>query len=81
MDIDIKDIIYLNDGNKYVVVSKTNYNNKIYYFLVDPTNNSNIKFCEVDNNELVEIENQETIKSLLPLFTITMNKALKEIQE
>ena len=32
--IDIKDILTLDDNNKYIVVSKVNYEGKIYYYLI-----------------------------------------------
>ena len=31
--IDIKDVLTLDDKNEYVVVSKINYESKIYYYL------------------------------------------------
>ena len=68
MMIDIKDILTLDDKNDYVVVSKINYENKIYYYLVDINNNDNLKFCYEDNNELVEIEDKELTTKLLPMF-------------
>ena len=81
MNIDIKDTLTLSDNNKYVVASKTSYNNKIYYYLIDPTNYANIKFCEEDKNELIEIKDKETIKKLLPLFIKAARNVIKEIQE
>lgn len=69
MNIDIKDRVTLNDNNEYVVVSKTNYQNKIYYYLVDMNNNENIKFCvEISNNSLSEVIDKPLIQKLLPLF-------------
>lgn len=68
MIICIKDILTLDDKNDYVVVSKINYENKIYYYLVDINNNENLKFCYEDNNELVEIEDKELTTKLLPMF-------------
>lgn len=67
MNIDTKDIITLDDDNKYVVVSKINYENKNYYYLVN-SNNNNLKFCYEDNEELVEITDKELTTRLLPLF-------------
>lgn len=68
MIIGIKDILTLDDKNDYVVVSKINYENKTYYYLVDINNNENLKFCYEDNNELVEIEDKELTTKLLPMF-------------
>ena len=69
MSIDIKDVITLSDSIRYCVASKTVSNNLTYYYLVDVDNNENVKFCVEDNSELVEVEDKDLIKSLLPLFT------------
>ncbi len=70
--IDIKDVLTLSDGNKYGVVSKTTKDNKVYYYLVDTNDNSNIKFCYESRNEsqidLIEVNDEELIKSLLLSF-------------
>ena len=68
MNIDIKDVLTLSDKNKYVVVSKINYENKNYYYLVDVNSNINIKFCYEDGEELVELNDKELTTKLLPLF-------------
>ena len=67
MNIKIKDVLTLDDKNKYVVVSIVNLENKSYYYLVD-INNNNVKFCYECNNGLVEIDDNELIRKLLPLF-------------
>ena len=67
MNIKIKDVLTLDDKNKYVVVSIVNLENKSYYYLVD-INNNNVKFCYEYNNGLVEIDDNELIRKLLPLF-------------
>ncbi len=77
--INIKDILKLDDGNEYVVVSKLNYENKTYYYIVDINNNSNLKFCYEDNNELVELEDKVLITKLLPIFLNESMKVLKDI--
>jgi len=72
MIINIKDVVTLNDGNEYVVVSKTIYDNKTYYYLVDINDNTNLMFCKEDSDpskkELIEVEDKELVKTLLPLF-------------
>lgn len=66
--INIKDTLVLDDDNEYVVVSKANYNDKTYYYIINNTDNSDFKFCYQENDELVEIENDKLIKVLIPLF-------------
>lgn len=68
MNINIKDVITLDDNQKYVVVSKVFYENKNYYYIIDKDNFKNIKFVYEDKDELVEFNNKELITKLLPLF-------------
>ena len=68
MIINIKDIITLDDNNEYVVISKINYESKNYYYLLDKNNNTNVKFCYEDMNELVESNNKELNAKILPLL-------------
>lgn len=68
MIIDIKDVLTLDDNNEYVVISKINYDNKNYYYLLDKNDSGNIKFCYQDNDELVELNDKELVTKLLPLF-------------
>jgi len=80
MNIDIKDTISLNDNNEYLVISKANYNNAIYYYLIDENNHENIKFCveKSENNSLLEIEDANLIKTLLPLFIENGKKIISD---
>lgn len=76
MELNIKDIVTLDDNNEYVVVSKTNYENKTYYYLIDKNNNTNIKFCYEDAGDLVEFDDKELATKLLPLFLKEMKNEL-----
>lgn len=66
MNLNIKDIVTLNDDNKYQVVSKTIYEGITYYYLVDINDISNIKFLYENIDRLTEVEDQELIRLLLP---------------
>ena len=66
--IDVNDVILLSDNCEYDVVSKAEYNNKIYYYLTDTKNNGNLKFLYLDNNELVEVKDFDTIKCISPIL-------------
>ncbi len=68
MLINIKDILVLDDNKEYVVVSKINYNDIEYYYLIDKNDNSNIRFCYFNNFELIELNDEKLIAKLLPLF-------------
>jgi len=77
--INIKDSLILDDDNEYVVVSKVNYKNHEYYYILDKYNSSNYKFCCVENNELVEIEDEELIKQLLPMLLESTKEEIKNL--
>ncbi|MCL2592142.1 MAG: hypothetical protein FWD82_02135 [Defluviitaleaceae bacterium] len=75
MDIDIKDTITLRDKNKYMVISKIDYHNNTYYYLINEVNSENIKFC-LEKNErktLIEIDDTNLIQTLLPIFAGSIN--------
>lgn len=68
--IDIKDYITLDDNNKYLVVSKIIYKEETYFYFVNLNNYSSFKILKLnqETGSLIETENQELIKILLPLF-------------
>ena len=68
MTINKKDLLTLDDGNEYVVVSKVSYKNREYYYIVNINDNSSIKFCYLDRDQLVELNDGALVKELLPLL-------------
>ena len=66
--IEIKDIVTLSDQNEYQVVSKVDFEYRIYYYLVDINEISNVKFLYENNDKLTEVEDTELINTLLPMF-------------
>jgi len=68
MIINIKDVLTLDNDYEYVVVSKTCYNNQTYYYLLNKSDFKDMKFCYIDQEDLVEIKDQQLITKLLPLF-------------
>ncbi len=85
MEIEYQDIITLSDNNKYIVISKINYNNNKYVFLVDINNNQNIKFAEIEkDNYLSELDaniDKKLIEELIPHFYKNSKNAIEEITE
>ncbi len=75
--LNIKDTITLNNDDEYVVVSKASYNNKIYYYLIEHNNISNVLLCYENGEELSKLTDKELIKKIMPLFikatTIDLN--------
>ena len=74
--INIKDVLTLSDSHEYVVCGKTLYDGFTYYFLVDIHNNSNIKFCYLDGDELVETTDGFLNTKLLPRFMKSLNDSI-----
>lgn len=81
MDIDIKDVVELDDNIEYIVVSKTNYNNNTYYYLIDINNTTNFKFLyeDLSDQTLVEVEDDNLLKELIPLFLSASKPVLEEM--
>ena len=66
--IDVKDVLTLEDDKKYVVISKIDYENKVYFYLVGVEEITDVKFGYLDNDEFVEINDKELVTKLLPHF-------------
>ena len=66
--IDVKDVLTLEDDKKYVVISKIDYENKVYFYLVGAEEITDVKFGYLDNDEFVEINDKELVTKLLPHF-------------
>ncbi len=82
MNIGIRDVVTLSDDIRYVVASKTTYENNIYYYLTEIENLSNIKFLveNKERNSLVEVEDKALIQKLLPLF-VNASKEILNLNE
>ena len=63
--MDITDILTLSDGNEYMIASKADYDYKIYLCLVDIKDNKNVKFCYLDNDEVVIVKKEKLSSTLL----------------
>lgn len=74
--IDVKDVLTLEDDKKYVVVSKIDYENKVYFYLVGVEEITDVKFGYIDNDEFVEINDKELVTKLLPHFYKDVKKNL-----
>ena len=75
--LDLKDIVTLDDDNKYAVVGKANLDNKMYYYLLDINDVSKYKFGYVEDNALIVVYDKATIKKLVPLFATSLRGILK----
>ena len=79
MNINIKDLLTLNDHNKYVVVSKIEVSSKIYFYLIDINNYENVLICYLENNKLKEVTDEELVKQLIKVFSAELKDDIKNI--
>lgn len=79
--MEIKDVVTLEDNNKYVVASKINYEGKEYYYLVDINNPSNLMFCYNENDTMVELDDKELTTKLLPLFYEACKDIINNVED
>ena len=60
-----KDVVQLDNGIEYVVVSKLFHSDgKLYYYLIE-LNSDEVLFCYEDNGELVEVTDPDLNRELL----------------
>ena len=76
MNIDIQDVITLGDEQEYVVVSKTTYQEKTYYLIVDILH-SKTMLCYEDKEELVESKDKDFNTKLYPYLLKESLKSTK----
>ena len=67
--INENNVIKLSDNNEYLVVSKVNYENNIYLYLVN-INNINVKFVELNYNQVIEVTDNDILDELLKLIVL-----------
>ncbi len=66
--LEVRDIVTLKDS-KYMVISKVELDNKFYFYIANVEKNDDFKFCYLEEDYLIEINNKELIKRLIPMFT------------
>ena len=79
--MDITDILTLSDDNEYIIASKVNYDYKIYLCLVDINNNKNVKFCYLDNDEVVIVKKENLSNVLVLKLLNEMTKTFKKLKD
>ena len=80
MNIEVKDLVTLDNDIEYIVTSKTTYENNLYYYFVNNKDNNDFKILRLnkDNNKLIEFDNPDLIKKLLPLFVKETLNSIKD---
>ncbi len=79
--MEITDILTLSDNNEYIIASKANYDYKIYLCLVDINNNKNVKFCYLDNDEVVIVKKENLSNVLVLKLLSEMTKTFKKLKD
>ena len=64
MKIDKNDVLTLSDNIKYVVLSKIDYKEDVYLYLVDILNNYNIKIVKLIEDSIIEVEDSYLLDKL-----------------
>ena len=77
MKIELMDRITLEDDTKYIVANTLEYNNKIYYLLVNDEDDTDIMIAYLKNMELLSIEDVDEYKKILLKFNT--DKILKNM--
>lgn len=77
----ITDILTLSDGNEYIIASKAEHDYKIYLCLVDINNNKNVKFCYLDNDEVVVVKKENMSEVLILKLLRSMSKLADMVKE
>ena len=82
MNINEKDIITLSNDIDYIVVKKVYYNNLAYYYIANINDLADVKFLYEDNNELVEIEEKNHIRTLIDIMLpeIDLDEFLEDLR-
>jgi len=69
MNIEIQDVIKLDDKNEYVIVSKADFEQQTYIYIVNINDNTKFKIAKFLKDRLVEVEdNKDLIRKLIVLF-------------
>ena len=79
--MEITDILTLSDGNEYMITSKAEHDYKIYLCLVDIKNNQNIKFCYLENNEVVIVKKEDLSSVLVLKLLRNMSSIIGKLNE
>ena len=76
--LNVKDIITLDNEKKYAVMSKANIEEDEYYYLLNPDDYTDYKFCKLDTSDfsMLEIKDAETIKILVKKFAKELRNIL-----
>ena len=64
----------LDNGKSYLVIEQVDYDNKIYLYIVNSNNESDTKFVELIDGNLIPIESTLFDNTIFPLFMDKLKK-------
>lgn len=67
--LEVGDLITLSDGNKYIMTKQIYLKGKHYLFLIAEDGISNFMICELINDELEIVTDEDLTKELIKLFS------------
>lgn len=67
MILNVKDILTI-EGKEYTVVDMLNIDAKQYIYLINLDDSSDIKFCLLNDNKILEVLDKEEVKMLIKKF-------------
>ena len=73
------DLVTLDDGKNYVVISKANYKDKLYYCFIEENDFKVLHYYYVDNDELVSIDQDDIDQELIQMLYEDAKKGLNDI--
>ena len=75
----ITDIVKLEDKKEYLVAAKIDHKDKTYMCFVDINDQSNVRCCYLDNDEIVFVENDKVDKIVLLKLFSQITKTLEKM--
>ena len=73
MLFEIGTVLELNNQKNYTVISHIKTNGKQYLYLIDISDNSNMMFCELQDDELLTVTDSKLLEQLVLLANKDVN--------
>ena len=66
--MDLNDVVLVLNDKKYLVIEDVTYNHRVYLYLVNDKDESDVTFVELEDNKLYTIDDDFFLDKILPLF-------------
>ena len=71
------DLLTLADGKEYCVVDQYSNEGTMYIYLVDISDNTNVIFGKLENDEVVEITDEKELENMVKLVSEHLHRNLE----